>query len=190
VRPTARAFAAQGAELARARSRMALRRWRWRPAAARGALAWPATPSPIPTGERRARLPSAPASVASTLWSPMPAPPGPAAIAEPARGRAAGQFRAHFLPIKPLPKRRGQSLRAQGFGGQLLFNVSKQALTLGANFGAYGNRQKAPFALPLNAPEPLEGAARASVPRDPTPIRIRSGLLDERLIQARRTAGG
>ena len=79
-------------------------------------------------------------------------------------------------------------LRAQGRGGQLLFNVSKQAVNPGRNFGAYGLPKATTFflvkqlALELGA----EGIRANGINAD----RIRSGLLDDAFIAQRARARG
>jgi rhamnose utilization protein RhaD (predicted bifunctional aldolase and dehydrogenase)/NAD(P)-dependent dehydrogenase (short-subunit alcohol dehydrogenase family) len=77
---------------------------------------------------------------------------------------------------------------AQGFGGQLLFNVSKQALNPGAGFGAYGIAKAALLALMRQYALEEGGAGIRSnaVNAD----RIRSGLLDEGMIRERAAARG
>ena len=55
------------------------------------------------------------------------------------RSRAAPELRAEFLcPPERGPERRCAIMLAQGTGGCLLFNVSKQAVNPGPNFGPYG----------------------------------------------------
>ncbi|MEA5424361.1 SDR family NAD(P)-dependent oxidoreductase, partial [Synechococcus sp. CCY9202] len=77
---------------------------------------------------------------------------------------------------------------APRLGGQLLFNVSKQALNPGPNFGAYGIAKAALLALmrqyALEAGE--EGVRANAINAD----RIRSGLLDEVMIKQRSSARG
>jgi NAD(P)-dependent dehydrogenase (short-subunit alcohol dehydrogenase family) len=73
-------------------------------------------------------------------------------------------------------------------GGELLFNVSKQALNPGPGFGAYGIAKAALLAL-MRQYALEEGAAgiRANAINAD---RIRSGLLDDRLIRERAAARG
>ena len=79
-------------------------------------------------------------------------------------------------------------LRAQGRGGVLLFNVSKQAVNPGPDFGAYGTSKAAllalvrQYALELGA----EGVRVNAVNAD----RIRSGLLTPQMIADRSAARG
>jgi NAD(P)-dependent dehydrogenase (short-subunit alcohol dehydrogenase family) len=78
--------------------------------------------------------------------------------------------------------------REQGNGGCLLFNISKQALNPGPDFGPYGAPKAAAlflakqYALDYGA----EGIRSNAVNAD----RIRSGLLTDELIAARSTARG
>jgi rhamnose utilization protein RhaD (predicted bifunctional aldolase and dehydrogenase)/NAD(P)-dependent dehydrogenase (short-subunit alcohol dehydrogenase family) len=78
--------------------------------------------------------------------------------------------------------------RAQGLGGQLLFNISKQALNPGPGFGAYGISKAALLALMRQyALEEGENGVRVNgINAD----RIRSGLLDADMIRARAAARG
>ncbi|MFN9545744.1 MAG: bifunctional aldolase/short-chain dehydrogenase [Cyanobacteriota bacterium] len=79
-------------------------------------------------------------------------------------------------------------LASDRLGGQLLFNVSKQALNPGPNFGAYGISTAALLALTRQyAIE--EGAAGVRV-NAVNADRIRSGLLDEAMIRERAAARG
>lgn len=78
--------------------------------------------------------------------------------------------------------------RAQGLGGQLLFNVSKQALNPGPNFGAYGISKAALLALVRQyALEEGEAGVRVNAINAD---RIRSGLLDDTMIKERSAARG
>lgn len=82
----------------------------------------------------------------------------------------------------------GRGTRGSGDAGQILFNVSKQAVNPGKNFGAYGLPKAATFfllrqlALELGA----EGIRVNGVNAD----RIRSGLLTDDMIAARSKARG
>jgi rhamnose utilization protein RhaD (predicted bifunctional aldolase and dehydrogenase)/NAD(P)-dependent dehydrogenase (short-subunit alcohol dehydrogenase family) len=73
-------------------------------------------------------------------------------------------------------------------GGQLLFNVSKQALNPGPNFGAYGISKAALLAL-VRQYALEEGAAGVRV-NAINADRIRSGLLDDAMIRERAAARG
>ncbi len=73
-------------------------------------------------------------------------------------------------------------------GGQLLFNVSKQALNPGPNFGAYGISKAALLALVRQyALEEGEAGVRVNAINAD---RIRSGLLDDTMIKERSAARG
>ena len=73
-------------------------------------------------------------------------------------------------------------------GGQLLFNVSKQALNPGPNFGAYGISKAALLALVRQyALEEGEAGVRVNAINAD---RIRSGLLDDTMIRERSAARG
>jgi NAD(P)-dependent dehydrogenase (short-subunit alcohol dehydrogenase family) len=78
--------------------------------------------------------------------------------------------------------------REQGYGGCLLFNISKQALNPGPDFGPYGAPKAAAlflakqYALDYGA----EGIRSNAVNAD----RIRSGLLTDSMIAARASARG
>jgi rhamnose utilization protein RhaD (predicted bifunctional aldolase and dehydrogenase)/NAD(P)-dependent dehydrogenase (short-subunit alcohol dehydrogenase family) len=73
-------------------------------------------------------------------------------------------------------------------GGQLLFNVSKQALNPGPNFGAYGVSKAALLALMRQyALEEGENGIRVNAINAD---RIRSGLLDDTMIRQRAAARG
>jgi rhamnose utilization protein RhaD (predicted bifunctional aldolase and dehydrogenase)/NAD(P)-dependent dehydrogenase (short-subunit alcohol dehydrogenase family) len=83
----------------------------------------------------------------------------------------------------------GFTPQAEGrLGGQLLFNVSKQALNPGPNFGAYGISKAALLAL-VRQYALEEGPAGVRV-NAINADRIRSGLLDEAMIRKRAAARG
>jgi rhamnose utilization protein RhaD (predicted bifunctional aldolase and dehydrogenase)/NAD(P)-dependent dehydrogenase (short-subunit alcohol dehydrogenase family) len=77
---------------------------------------------------------------------------------------------------------------SQRLGGQLLFNVSKQALNPGPGFGAYGTSKAALLAL-VRQYALEEGAAGIRV-NAINADRIRSGLLTEAMIHERAAARG
>jgi NAD(P)-dependent dehydrogenase (short-subunit alcohol dehydrogenase family) len=77
-------------------------------------------------------------------------------------------------------------MRAQAMGGVLLFNVSKQAINPGPDFGAYGTPKAALLALVRQYA--LEHGADAIRVNAVNPDRIRSGLLTEDMIRARSQA--
>jgi rhamnose utilization protein RhaD (predicted bifunctional aldolase and dehydrogenase)/NAD(P)-dependent dehydrogenase (short-subunit alcohol dehydrogenase family) len=80
------------------------------------------------------------------------------------------------------------TLEGDRLGGQLLFNVSKQALNPGPNFGAYGISKAALLAL-MRQYAIEEGAAGVRV-NAVNADRIRSGLLDGAMIRERAAARG
>jgi rhamnose utilization protein RhaD (predicted bifunctional aldolase and dehydrogenase)/NAD(P)-dependent dehydrogenase (short-subunit alcohol dehydrogenase family) len=79
-------------------------------------------------------------------------------------------------------------MKKQGLGGVLLFNVSKQAINPGPDFGAYGTSKAALLALVRQyaLEHGRDGIRVNAVNAD----RIRSGLLDAQTIAARSTARG
>jgi NAD(P)-dependent dehydrogenase (short-subunit alcohol dehydrogenase family) len=79
-------------------------------------------------------------------------------------------------------------MKEQGFGGVLLFNVSKQAINPGANFGAYGTAKAALLALVRQyaLEHGRDGIRSNGVNAD----RIRSGLLSPEMIETRAAARG
>jgi len=79
-------------------------------------------------------------------------------------------------------------MRRQGLGGTLLFNVSKQALNPGADFGAYGTAKAALMALVRQYA--LEHGPDGIRVNAVNPDRIRSGLLTDELIASRARSRG
>ena len=77
---------------------------------------------------------------------------------------------------------------AQGTGGCLLFNVSKQAVNPGADFGPYGLPKAA--TLSLMRQYALEYGADGIRANAVNADRIRSGLLTPEMIAARASARG
>ena len=79
-------------------------------------------------------------------------------------------------------------MRQQGSGGALLFNVSKQALNPGPNFGPYGLPKAATLALMRQYAVDYgnEGITSNAVNAD----RIRSGLLTDAMVKQRAKARG
>jgi NAD(P)-dependent dehydrogenase (short-subunit alcohol dehydrogenase family) len=82
----------------------------------------------------------------------------------------------------------GQAAPNGRLGGQLLFNISKQALNPGANFGAYGTSKAALLALMRQYA--LEGGDASVRVNAINADRIRSGLLDDAMIRDRAAARG
>ena len=93
-------------------------------------------------------------------------------------------FFAHFRLAQEVYK----VFKKQSFGGQMLFNVSKQAVNPGKNFGAYGLPKAALFFLVRQlALEFGEDGVRVNgVNAD----RIRSGMLNDDVIKERAKARG
>jgi NAD(P)-dependent dehydrogenase (short-subunit alcohol dehydrogenase family) len=97
-------------------------------------------------------------------------------------------FELNFYGHQRVAQAGVQIMRAQGTGGCLLFNVSKQAVNPGPNFGPYGLPKAATlflmrqYALDHGA----EGIRANAVNAD----RIRSGLLTDEMIAERSKARG
>jgi NAD(P)-dependent dehydrogenase (short-subunit alcohol dehydrogenase family) len=79
-------------------------------------------------------------------------------------------------------------MQAQGTGGCLLFNVSKQAVNPGKNFGPYGLPKAATFFLMRQyvVDHSADGIRSNAVNAD----RIRSGLLTDDFVRQRATSRG
>jgi len=97
-------------------------------------------------------------------------------------------FELNFFSHQAVAQAAVRVLRAQGMGGALLFNVSKQAVNPGPDFGSYGTSKAALLALVRQYALELgpEGVRCNGVNAD----RIRSGLLTDEMIRARSTARG
>jgi NAD(P)-dependent dehydrogenase (short-subunit alcohol dehydrogenase family) len=97
-------------------------------------------------------------------------------------------FELNFFAHQNVAQEAVRIFRAQGTGGVLLFNASKQATNPGANFGAYGLPKAA--TLFLSRQYALEygkdGIRSNAVNAD----RIRSGLLTDAMIDSRSRARG
>jgi NAD(P)-dependent dehydrogenase (short-subunit alcohol dehydrogenase family) len=97
-------------------------------------------------------------------------------------------FELNFFAHQRVAQHAVRIMLAQGTGGCLLFNVSKQAVNPGANFGPYGLPKAATlflvrqYAVDYGA----EGIRANAVNAD----RVRSGLLSEEMIAARAQARG
>ena len=132
----------------------------------------------------RSRRPMA----ASTSSSPTPAPPGRAASATCRRGYLRESFELNFWAHQSVAQNAVRIMRAQGLGGCLLFNTSKQAVNPGPDFGPYGLPKAATlflmrqYALDHGA----DGIRSNAVNAD----RIRSGLLTDEMIAQRSKARG
>ena len=97
-------------------------------------------------------------------------------------------FELNFFAHQRIAKNAVRVMKAQGTGGALLFNASKQAVNPGKNFGAYGLPKAA--TLFLSRQYALEyggiGIRAGAVNAD----RIRSGLLTDSMIKDRSSARG
>lgn len=97
-------------------------------------------------------------------------------------------FELNFFAHQNFSKAATQVFEAQNRGGQLLFNVSKQAVNPGKGFGAYGIPKAATFFLLRQLALELgpKGVRVNGINAD----RIRSGLLDDDFIKERAQARG
>lgn len=97
-------------------------------------------------------------------------------------------FELNFFAHQSVAKCAVSVMSAQKMGGALLFNVSKQAVSPGANFGAYGTAKAALLALVRQyaIEHGGEGIRSNGVNAD----RIRSGLLSPEMIAFRASSRG
>lgn len=97
-------------------------------------------------------------------------------------------FELNFFAHQSVAQAAVRVMRAQGTGGALLFNISKQAVNPGPDFGPYGLPKAATLSLVRQyaIDHGGEGIRANAVNAD----RIRSGLLDEGMIAARAKARG
>ena len=97
-------------------------------------------------------------------------------------------FELNFFAHQTVAQNAVRIMLAQGTGGCLLFNVSKQAVNPGANFGPYGLPKAATLALMRQyaLDYGAEGIRANAVNAD----RIKSGLLTTEMIAARAAARG
>ena len=97
-------------------------------------------------------------------------------------------FELNFFAHQSVAQNAVRIMRAQGTGGVLLFNASKQAVNPGPDFGPYGLPKAATFALARQyaLDHGSEGIRANAVNAD----RIRSGLLTEEMIASRARARG
>lgn len=97
-------------------------------------------------------------------------------------------FELNFFAHQLVAQNAVRVMRAQGTGGALLFNVSKQAINPGPDFGAYGIAKAATLSLSRQyALEHGKDGVRVNVVNAD---RIRSGLLTGEMIAARSQARG
>jgi rhamnose utilization protein RhaD (predicted bifunctional aldolase and dehydrogenase)/NAD(P)-dependent dehydrogenase (short-subunit alcohol dehydrogenase family) len=97
-------------------------------------------------------------------------------------------FELNFFAHQAFAKAATRVFEEQGRGGQILFNVSKQAVNPGKGFGAYGIPKAATFFLLRQLALELgpKGIRVNGINAD----RIRSGLLDEAFVAERARARG
>ncbi len=97
-------------------------------------------------------------------------------------------FELNFFAHQSVAQEAVRVMRAQGTGGALLFNVSKQAVNPGRDFGPYGLPKAATFFLVRQyaVDHGADGIRANGVNAD----RIRSGLLSEEMIAERSKARG
>ncbi len=97
-------------------------------------------------------------------------------------------FELNFFAHQCVAQNAVRVMRAQGSGGALLFNASKQAVNPGAGFGAYGAPKAA--TLLLARQYALEHGADGIRVNAVNADRIRSGLLNDEMIASRSVARG
>jgi rhamnulose-1-phosphate aldolase/alcohol dehydrogenase len=97
-------------------------------------------------------------------------------------------FELNFFAHQTVAQNAVRIFKLQKTGGVLLFNASKQAVNPGANFGAYGLPKAA--TLFLSRQYALEYGALGIRSNAVNADRIRSGLLDDRMIASRSSARG
>ncbi len=97
-------------------------------------------------------------------------------------------FELNFWAHQAVARTAVEIMAAQGTGGCLLFNASKQAIDPGPDFGPYGLPKAALLALMRQYAVDYgrDGIRACAVNAD----RIRTGLLDDKMIAARATARG
>ncbi len=97
-------------------------------------------------------------------------------------------FELNFFAHQTVAQQAVKLFKQQGTGGVLLFNVSKQAVNPGANFGAYGLPKAA--TLFLSRQYALEYGKDGIRVNAVNADRIRSGLLNDTMIASRSAARG
>ncbi|AHG93254.1 class II aldolase/adducin family protein (plasmid) [Gemmatirosa kalamazoonensis] len=97
-------------------------------------------------------------------------------------------FELNFFAHQSVAQNAVRVMKAQGTGGALLFNVSKQAVNPGPGLGAYGAPKAATFLLARQYA--LEHGADGIRVNVVNADRIRSGLLTDAMIAARASARG
>lgn len=109
-------------------------------------------------------------------------------MAELSGGALRESFDLNFFGHQHVAQAAVRVMRAQKLGGALLFNVSKQAVNPGPDFGAYGAAKAALLALVRQYA--LEHGAEGIRANAINPDRIRSGLLTEHMIATRAASRG
>jgi len=109
-------------------------------------------------------------------------------IAELDPGVLRASFDLNFFAHQAVAQAAIRIFRAQGIGGVLLFNASKQAVNPGVDFGAYGAPKAALLALVRQYA--LEHGADGVRVNALNPDRIRSGLLTDAMIASRAQSRG
>ena len=109
-------------------------------------------------------------------------------IGEVADGVLRDSFELNFWAHQTVARNAVRVMRAQGTGGCLLFNASKQALNPGPDFGPYGLPKAATLALMRQyaIDYGADGIRASAVNAD----RIRSGLLTDEMVASRSKARG
>ncbi len=97
-------------------------------------------------------------------------------------------FELNFFANQNVAQAAVQIMLRQGLGGRLLFNVSKQAVNPGKNFGPYGLPKAASLALMRQYA--VDYGAAGITSNAVNADRIRSGLLTEKLVKQRARARG
>ncbi|MFO0017821.1 MAG: bifunctional aldolase/short-chain dehydrogenase [Synechococcaceae cyanobacterium] len=97
-------------------------------------------------------------------------------------------FELNFFAHQSVAQAAVAVFHAQDLGGQMLFNISKQALNPGPDFGAYGISKAALLALMRQYA--LEEGCHGIRVNGLNADRIRSGLLSDSMIQERAAARG
>jgi rhamnose utilization protein RhaD (predicted bifunctional aldolase and dehydrogenase)/NAD(P)-dependent dehydrogenase (short-subunit alcohol dehydrogenase family) len=97
-------------------------------------------------------------------------------------------FELNFFAHQAVAQNAVRVMRWQGTGGAILFNISKQAVNPGPNFGAYGIPKAA--ALSLARQYALEHGRDKIRVNAVNADRIRSGLLTDEMIRSRAEARG
>lgn len=97
-------------------------------------------------------------------------------------------FELNFFAHQAVAQAAIRVFRAQGGGGALIFNVSKQAVNPGPNFGAYGTAKAALLALARQYA--LEHGGEGVRVNAINPDRIRSGILTPDMVRNRASARG